>query len=219
LVAINSHLKFNTYHELLTAENILGVVKDYLAGKVDNTLFKATRVPFGIYEQRERNTFMIRAKLPGGIISLEQLKSLAGLAEKFGDGRLHVTTRAGAQIHGVKIEDFIEVVEQLHAVRLTNRGGGGNTVRNITASPLSGVAEGEVFDVTPHLLALNLKMLEQKDSYNLPRKYKITFIGGKEDAFNAEVSDIGFVAKVRGGVRGFKVFVCGGMGGKSRIGR
>ncbi|MDR2104256.1 MAG: sulfurtransferase TusA family protein [Deferribacteraceae bacterium] len=199
-------------------EKFKEVYKDYLAGKVDNMLFKAARVPFGIYEQRERGSFMIRTKLPGGIISLEQLKRLAELAERFGDGRLHITTRAGAQIHGVKIGDFIEAIELLHAVGLTNRGGGGNTVRNITAKPLSGVAKGEAFDITPHLLALNLKMLERKDSYNLPRKYKIAFTADGEDSLNAEATDIGFAAKVRSGVRGFKVFVCGGMGGKSKIG-
>ncbi|MDR2400088.1 MAG: sulfurtransferase TusA family protein [Deferribacteraceae bacterium] len=190
----------------------------YMDGKADNTAFKANRVPFGIYEQRTRDTFMVRAKLPGGIVSVQQLATLAELAEKFGDGRLHVTTRAGAQIHGVMIGDFIEVIEVLHAAGLTNRGGGGNTVRNITASPLAGAAKGELFDVTPHLIALNIKMLERKDSYNLPRKYKIAFSGNPEDTFDSEVTDLGFAAKIENGVKGFRVFIGGGMGGKSRVG-
>ncbi|MDR0578743.1 MAG: sulfurtransferase TusA family protein [Candidatus Accumulibacter sp.] len=191
---------------------------DFLAGRMDAAVFRTHRVPFGIYEQRETGTFMVRARLAGGRITPAQLAALSGLAERYGDGRIHVTTRGGAQLHHVAIENALAVMTALREAGLTTRGGGGNTVRGITADPLAGVAADEAFDVTPHALALTGKMLAQKDSYALPRKFKIAFSGSPADRGGAVYADVGFVAQVRDGQRGFRAYVGGGMGANFRLG-
>ncbi|MDR1460796.1 MAG: sulfurtransferase TusA family protein [Campylobacteraceae bacterium] len=191
---------------------------DFLNGSLDALAFKTIRVPFGIYEQRESNTYMVRVKLAGGVITPKQLFELSNLSEKYANSILHVTTRGGVQLHYVKIENFLNVIEVLHKIGLTGRGGGGNTVRNITADSYAGIAKDEVFDVTPHVLALTSKMLEKKDSYSLPRKYKIAFSGGSTDRGGATFIDVGFIAKIKDGKKGFSVFVAGGMGAKSKVG-
>jgi sulfite reductase (ferredoxin) len=188
-------------------------------GEIDALKFKTIRVPFGIYEQREPNTYMTRVKLAGGTIAPKQLEALADLANRYADKKLHITTRGGAQLHFVAIDDFLSVIEGLHSVSLTGRGGGGNTVRNIAADVLAGIALDEAFDTTPHAIALTEKSLAQKDSYALPRKYKITFSGSSADRGAATISDVGFIAKINDGKRGFKVFIAGGMGAKSRVGK
>lgn len=191
---------------------------DFANGSLDALAFKTIRVPFGIYEQRESNTYMVRVKLGGGVITPKQLLELSNLSEKYANSILHVTTRGGVQLHYVRFEDFLGVIETLHKIGLTGRGGGGNTVRNITADPYAGVAKDEVFDVTPHVLSLTSKMFEKKDSYSLPRKYKIAFSGSGADRGGATLIDVGFIAKIKDGKRGFSVFTAGGMGAKSRVG-
>ncbi|MDR2637263.1 MAG: sulfurtransferase TusA family protein [Zoogloeaceae bacterium] len=191
---------------------------DYLAGRLDALAFKTIRVPFGIYEQREPDTFMVRVKLTGGLLTPAQLLALAELSETWANGKLHVTTRGGVQLHYVKVEDFPQVVDGLHRAGLTGRGGGGNTVRNVVADPYAGIAPDELFDVTPHALAITEKMLAQKDSYALPRKFKIAFSGSSADRGGATISDVGFIARLRDGQRGFHVYIAGGMGAHSRLG-
>ncbi|MDR2099736.1 MAG: sulfurtransferase TusA family protein [Campylobacteraceae bacterium] len=191
---------------------------DFLNGSLDALAFKTIRVPFGIYEQRESDTYMVRVKLGGGVITPKQLIELSNLSQKQANSILHVTTRGGVQLHYVKLKDFLSIIEVLHNIGLTGRGGGGNTVRNITADPYAGIARDEVFDVTPHVLALSSKMLEKKDSYALPRKYKIAFSGSSADSGGAVLIDVGFIAKIKDGKKGFSVFVAGGMGAKSKTG-
>ncbi|MDR0234536.1 MAG: sulfurtransferase TusA family protein [Zoogloeaceae bacterium] len=192
---------------------------DFLAGRLDALAFKTLRVPFGIYEQRVPDTYMVRVKLTGGLITPAQLLVLAELSETWANGILHVTTRGGIQLHYVKVEDFPQVVEGLHQAGLTGRGGGGNTVRNVVADPYAGVAADEVFDVTPHALAMTEKMLAQKDSYALPRKFKIAFSGSSADRGCATISDVGFIARIRNGKKGFSVHIAGGLGAHSRLGQ
>jgi sulfite reductase (ferredoxin) len=191
---------------------------DFLNGSLDALAFKTIRVPFGIYEQRQSDTYMVRVKLGGGSLTPKQLLTLSNLSQKYANSILHVTTRGGVQLHYVKLKDFLDVIKALHEAGLTGRGGGGNTVRNITADPYAGVARDEVFDVTPHALALTSKMLEKKDSYSLPRKYKIAFSGSGADRGGATFVDVGFIAKIKNSKKGFSVFVAGGMGAKSKVG-
>ncbi|RDU64753.1 nitrite/sulfite reductase [Helicobacter sp. MIT 14-3879] len=192
--------------------------KKFINKEIDEATFKAIRVPYGIYEQRERNTYMIRVKTNGGQISPKQLLGLSKFAKKYANLKLHITTRGGIQLHYAKLEDLCEIIESMHSIGITGRGSGGGTVRNIASDPLSGVAQDDVFDVQPYANALTTKMLELKDSFNLPKKYKIAFSSSGADRAMASITDVGFIARIKDSKKGFIVYVAGGMGAKSRLG-
>ena len=192
-------------------------VRRFLDGDVPVGIFKAKRVPRGVYEQRQDGTYMVRVRVAGGTLNREQACELAALSLDFGDGLLHVTTRQDVQLHGVAIADTPEVMRRLMGVGLTSKGGGGNTVRNITACPFAGICPHERFDVTPFAHAVTEYLIPLVGSYNLPRKYKIAFSGCAVDCAMAQMADLGFVAEVRDGVPGFRVLSGGGMGANTRV--
>lgn len=181
-------------------------------GNLSQTELKAHRVPFGVYEQREEGSYMLRVRCNAGVISPEQLRAVAETAEKFGSPILHVTTRQELQVHDLQLEDVIPCMKKLLPHGLSSRGGGGNTLRNIMASWDSGVSPLEVFDVTPHAIAVANHLLRLPESYNLPRKLKISFCNGGSDNAGYRVNDLGFLADYKEGNRGFRVFVAGGLG-------
>lgn len=181
-------------------------------GEISDSELKAFRVPFGIYEQRVRGLYMVRIRCAAGMITPSQLSEVASLAEKYGTGRLHVTTRQEIQIHDLPIESLVPVLRSLQKVGLATRGGGGNTVRNITASWDSGISADEAFDVTPYAVELTSRMIEKPDSWLLPRKFKIAVSSSAADTAYATFNDVGFIARIKDGLKGFRVFVAGGMG-------
>lgn len=195
-----------------------GRVDRFLAGELSPTAFRAYRVPMGVYEQRTPGTYMVRVRIGAGIASTRQLGRVATLSRAHGNGVVHVTTRQDVQIHDVGIEQTPDVLEGLLEVGLSSRGGGGNTVRNVTACPRAGVCPLEQFNVAPHALALAEYLLQFDSSYNLPRKYKIAFSGCSLDCAYASVADLGFFAHVRDGVKGFAVYGGGGLGSDPAVG-
>ena len=196
-------------------------VERFLKGEVPPDRFKPFRVSRGIYAQRGQTTYMVRIKVPAGGLTPEQMERIAELSERYGNGIPHVTTRQDFQIHWVKIEDTPEVMRGLAEVGLTTKGGGGNTVRNVTACSDAGVCNREVFDVAPFAIALTEYFLSHPKAFNLPRKFKIAFSGCGDDCALATVNDVGFIAKKRvidgKEVEGFAVYAAGGMGAHSRV--
>jgi sulfite reductase (ferredoxin) len=193
-------------------------VRAQLAGTLDPAALKARRVPFGCYEQRRDGTYMVRIRCTGGLITPAQLRTVAELARDFGSGIVHVTTREELQIHDLELADAVPVMRALVRVGLATRGGGGNTVRNIMVSPDAGVAADEVFDPTPHALALTSLLIAESDSWVLPRKLKIAFSSSAADTGYACFNDLGFVATRQDGRPGFAVYMAGGMGAKPEVG-
>jgi len=193
-------------------------VDRFLKAQVSPVAFKAYRVPMGVYEQRKGGQYMIRIRLGAGLIRPAELDRMAQLSQEYGSGSLHVTTRQDIQIHDLSIEDTATVMEALLDVGLSSRGGGGNTVRNVGVSPYAGVSAHEVFDVTPHAIAVTEYLLQDRSSFTLPRKYKIAFSGSSQDDAFASVTDLGFFAMVQEGTRGFEVYAAGGMGSSPRVG-
>ncbi|MHB1458186.1 MAG: sulfurtransferase TusA family protein [Armatimonadota bacterium] len=187
-------------------------VNKYLVGDTSAVAFRAIRVPIGIYEQRENDTYMVRVRGASGLFLSDQVRAIARLAAEFGNGIVHVTTRQDLQIHRVMIENTPTVLEQLLKAGLSSRGGGGNTVRNISACPMAGVCINEVFDVTPYALALTEYLITNRANFNLPRKFKAAFSSCGEDCALASVADLGFFAHVKDGVKGFSVYAGGGLG-------
>jgi sulfite reductase (ferredoxin) len=189
----------------------------FKAGTISPTQFQVFRVPQGVYEQRESGTYMLRVRFPAGVALPHQLCRLADVAEKYGNGVLHVTTRQDIQIHRVLVEAIHPALTALAGAGLSTKGGGGNTVRNIVGCPHAGVCAQEAFDVTPHVLALTEFLLPDPQSFQLPRKYKIAFSGCPRDCSGGTVNDLGLIAKKRDGVEGFSVWVGGGLGSSSRV--
>jgi sulfite reductase (ferredoxin) len=197
--------------------NYRGQVERFLKAETSPVSFRAYRVPMGVYEQRTSGKFMIRVRIGAGLVLPSQLQCLAELSRTYGNGVLHVTTRQDIQIHEVNIEDTPDVLEKLLEVGLSSRGGGGNTVRNITACPETGVCPDEVYDVAPYALAAAEYLLQDRSSFNLPRKYKIVFSGCPQDCAYASVADLGFFAHIKDGVKGFAVYAAGGLGSNPAV--
>jgi sulfite reductase beta subunit-like hemoprotein/uncharacterized protein (UPF0332 family) len=160
---------------------------------------------------------MLRIKIPYGGMNPEQMIVLAELAEEYSDAICHITTRQDIQLHFTQIDDMPDIFRRLAAVGITTREACGNSVRNVTACPLAGVCHTEAFDVTPYAKALAFYLLGHRDIQDFGRKFKIA-LSGCEDEACALVSmhDLGGIAatKVVDGktVRGFKIFVGGGLG-------
>ena len=193
-------------------------IRKFRRGELEAAALKAYRVPFGCYEQRKDGSYMVRVRATGGAATPAQLIRLAELAEQYGSAYVHITTRQEFQIHDVALEDVVPVMRSLLPVGLSSRGGGGNTVRNIVVSPTAGVEEDEVFDPSPYAFALTSRLIAESDSWNLPRKLKIAFSNSSADTAFAQFTDIGFIAALREGELGFKVYVAGGFGAKSSVG-
>jgi sulfite reductase (ferredoxin) len=199
-------------------EELESLIAKHLRGEADATSLKVRRVPFGCYEQRKLGTYMLRVRATGGAITPEQLLGLARISAKVGAEHLHITTRQEFQIHDVSIENVIPALRALLPLGLTTRGGGGNTVRNILVSPDAGVGVDEIFDPSPWAFALTTRLIAEADSWNLPRKFKIAFSNSPADSAYAQFNDVGFLATIKDGRQGFKVYVAGGLGASSSVG-
>jgi sulfite reductase (ferredoxin) len=198
--------------------NYRGKVDEFLAGKTSAVAFRGYRVPMGVYEQRAVGKFMVRIRIGAGLVLPFQLEKIAQLSKAYGNGIVHVTTRQDIQIHEVEMEDTPDVLEGLLEAGLSSRGGGGNTVRNVTACPRAGICSDEEFDVTGHSIATAEYLLSDRSSFNLPRKYKIVFSGCSSDCAFASVADLGFFAHRKDGVKGFAVYAGGGLGSNPAVG-
>src|SRR5438552_10337960 len=146
------------------------------------------------------------------MLSDDQLDSLATVADRYGRGVAHVTTRQDIQIHWVPVDGIIDLYERLLAVGITTRGACADSVRNVTACPYAGTAPTEPFDVGPYCLAIHEYFLFNPLNLTLPRKFKIAIEGCVHDCAQGPVNDIGLYAKERDGARGFSVFAGGGLG-------
>ncbi len=184
----------------------------FVAGEITDDQFRAQRLRRGIYSQRQAGVQMIRTKVPGGILTASQMDQLALIADEFGGGKGHLTTRQNIQYHFVPLLQVPALLHLLADVRLTTREACYNTVRNITACPLSGLLEDEVFDVHPYARRVAFAFLHKELTDSLPRKFKIAFSGCKDDCMLGAIHDIGLRAVMQDGQPGFRMVVGGGLG-------
>jgi sulfite reductase beta subunit-like hemoprotein len=185
----------------------------FLAGQITEDDFRPFRLKHGIYGQRQAGVQMVRCKIPGGLLTAPQADQLARIADEFAGGKAHLTTRQNIQYHFIPLARVAGLMHLLADVGMTNREACYNTVRNVTACPWSGIARDEVFDVRPYAQRLAFAFLRKDLTGNLPRKFKIAFDGcGGRDCMAGAVNDIGLHAVLRGGRRGFRMSVGGGLG-------
>jgi sulfite reductase (ferredoxin) len=180
--------------------------------------FRPFRLQHGTYGQRQADRQMMRIKVPHGTLTPDQLHAIADCAETYTMRKLgHVTTRQAIQLHFVMLEDAPKVMRRLAEVGVTTREACGHTVRNVTADPLTGIADDCVFDVTPYAEAAMRYFLRNPVNQKLPRKFKISYSASEEDRGLIPIHDIGLMAVERGGQQGFRVSVGGGLGAAPRI--
>ena len=168
--------------------------------------------------------FMLRIRVPNGLLTSTQLRTIAALSDQHGNGVADVTVRQNIQLHWLKIESLPAVFERLQSVGLRTTGACGDVVRNITGCPLAGLHAHEIADVSPIVLALDRELGGNPDFYNLPRKFKITVTGCPEWCSYPEINDIALTAilrpvregtnhqsRITGHELGFSIRVAGGL--------
>ena len=196
-------------------------IKAYRRGEIGEVKMQKIRLQFGTYAQRQDGVQMQRIKIPGAIVSADQLVCLADAAERYGNGFVHFTTREDAQIYYLQLEEAPNLMRFLATTGITTREACGNTVRNITACYRAGTSPTEAFDVAPYAHALFRYLVRNDHNQVMGRKFKITFEGCAEDHSAVRFHDIGFLARVRGTngstQRGFLIHVGGGLGGAPMI--
>jgi ferredoxin-nitrite reductase len=167
------------------------------------------------YVAPAQDSFMLRLRVPGCILNAHQMRGLASMAEDWGAGEAHVTTRGNIQIRQFQPRDIVRVLMKVQSLGMNSRGSGADNIRNITATPTSGLDPQELFDVAPLAQALNFYILNCRDLYGLPRKFNIAFDSGGAVSVVADTNDIAFVATRVGPNRGvpegvyFRVQLCG----------
>ena len=185
-------------------------------GKIDEEKFRSLRLARGVYGQRQEGVQMIRIKIPFGKMKSNQLRRIADVSDEYSRGRLHITTRQDIQIHYVDLQRTPELWAELEKDDVTVREACGNVVRNVTASETAGIDVNELFDVSPYADAIFKFFLRNPICQEMGRKFKVSFSNTDEDTGLSYLHDIGFIAKVENGVRGFKVMVAGGLGSQPR---
>ncbi len=187
-------------------------VQRFRNGDWDNMEFTRFRLRQGIYGQRQPDRQMVRVKVPFGGLTSRQMDVLGQISDRFAPLKKgHLTTRENVQYHHVPLQDTPDVLRALGDAGLTTREACGNTVRNVVAPPDAGVALDEVFDVTPYAAAYARYFLRHATTQNMPRKVKTAFSGSERDDAITAIHDVGFIARVRDGRRGFKIVVGGGL--------
>jgi len=185
-------------------------------GKIDEEKFRSLRLARGVYGQRQFGVQMIRIKLPFGRVTSDQLHRICDVSDEYSRGRLHITTRQDIQIHHVSLNRTPELWAELEKSDITLREACGNAVRNITASETAGIDLNEPFDVSPYADAVFKFFLRNPICQEMGRKIKISFSGNDKDTGLSYIHDLGFIAKIKDGKRGFKVMLGGGLGSQPR---
>lgn len=178
--------------------------------------FKHASGGFGIYAHRGGKEFMVRLRIPSGMMKYEDLVQVYDWAIQYGLDKVHLTTRQAIQYHGISIDDVCDIMKEGIGKGIYTRGAGGNFPRNVAISPLTGVDKNEAFDVKPYAKAAGEYFLERIYTYKLPRKLKVSFSSSNEDHAHCTVQDLGFLAVNNNGKETFTVYSGGGLGRNPR---
>jgi sulfite reductase (ferredoxin) len=159
----------------------------------------------------EDEFFMMRIRIPGGQLTSTQLRDIAWASERFGRDVADITDRQNVQLHWIRIEDVPRIWERLEANGLSTQEACGDTPRNMLGCPLAGIDSDEILDATPYLLATDSRFVGDKAFSNLPRKYKTSISGCRQQCTHHEINDVAFVGVEQGGAAGFDLWVGGGL--------
>ena len=192
----------------------------------------------GMYSHgKQRGYFMVRTKVPSGFLTPAQAETIGEVAEEFatapekhggtqqndlwGDAFLDITTRQDIQMHWVEVEDVPEIWARYDDVGLTTIQGCGDSARNVLGCPAAGLTDHECFDAQPVIDAVSDFFTENREYANLPRKFKMTITGCREDCAQSQINDVGLTParkEIDGQVQyGFHARVGGGLSDGPRM--
>lgn len=191
------------------------MTEKFYAKEVSIKDYKGFSGGFGSYAQRGGEASMLRLRMPGGRITKEKLKFLVDAIAAYDVRRVHLTTCQTVQFHDLGMKAVCDIMEQAMEVGIITRGGGGDFPRNVMVSPLSGVEQGEYFDVLPYAERAGDYLMGMIKTVKLPRKLKVGFSNSPANVTHATFRDLGFVAKENGR---FDVYSAGGLGNKYKMG-
>ena len=150
---------------------------------------------FGLfYVAPNQNSYMCRLRMPNGILKAAQFAGVADLAERYGGGYAHVTTRANLQIREVEARNAVAVIEAVQDLGLCSRGSGADNIRNVTGTPTAGIDPQELIDTRPYAREWHFHILNDRSLYGLPRKFNVAFDGAGTIPVLEDTNDIGFQA-------------------------
>jgi ferredoxin-nitrite reductase len=150
---------------------------------------------FGLfYVAPNQNSYMCRLRMPNGILAHWQFAGVADLAERYGGGYAHVTTRANLQVREIEAKNAVAMIEAIQDLGLCSRGSGADNVRNVTGSPTAGIDPQELIDTRPFAREWHFHILNERALYGLPRKFNVGFDGGGIIPVLEDTNDIGFQA-------------------------
>src|SRR4051794_22967854 len=191
----------------------------FLAGGESEDQFIGFRLKQGVYGQRQPDRQMMRIKLPLGGVTPDQMDAFGDIAEQFTPlVKGHITTRQNFQFHHIPLRDAAKVLRILGEVGLSSREACGNTVRNVTGDPWAGVCDDEPYDITPYGAAFVRHFVRHPDYQLMPRKFKVAFTSSDADRAITLIHDLGFVPRVRDGVKGVEIRTGGGTSIMARVG-
>ncbi|MCC7352106.1 MAG: nitrite/sulfite reductase, partial [Anaerolineae bacterium] len=173
---------------------------------------------YGLYHDKPKiGYFMMRIKIPGGILTPPQLRTIGQLSVKYGRNFGELSTRQNIQLHWIQLAHLPDILKTLEGVGLTLKGGCGDTVRNITGSPLAGLDPNELFDVRPVVQEAARFFYGNREYSNLPRKHKITISAAPDQGNAPEINCIALVGAIKDGREGFGVRIGGGLSTVPRL--
>ncbi len=191
------------------------VTRQFYEGEISVPQYKGLSGAFGSYAQRGGRSHMLRLRFPGGCVNKAQLKFIADSIEKYKIDKVHFTTCQTVQLHNLSADAVCELAVSALDYGIVTRGGGGDFPRNVMASPLSGVEQGEYFDVMPYAKAVSSYLMELIKTVKLPRKLKVCFSNSPKNETHATFRDLGFMAGKDGT---FDVYSAGGLGNHPKMG-
>ena len=191
------------------------MTEKFYAKEVSIKDYKGFSGGFGSYAQRGGEASMLRLRMPGGRITKEKLKFLVDAIAAYDVRRVHITTCQTVQFHDLGMKAVCDIMERAMEVGIITRGGGGDFPRNVMVSPLSGVEQGEYFDVLPYAERAGDYLMGMIKTVKLPRKLKVGFSNSPANVTHATFRDLGFIAKENGL---FDVYSAGGLGNNYKMG-
>jgi ferredoxin-nitrite reductase len=213
---------------------VLATVRSFVTqGRVDelraDPLLVGKLRMVGVYDDRQDRFFMLRIRIPGGLLSWQQAEVIGTLTDRLSvrpawespeapERIIEITTRQDIQVHWIRLEHLEEIWQAFDDVGLTSQQACGDTARNVTGCPVAGVLAGEALDASYLVQHLTEEVLQHPEhGAFLPRKFKTAITGCLEDCILAQINDLAFTPAERDGRLGFSAWVGGGLSDYPRL--